>query len=289
MPKRRPPSHPEDDEARLRDLEALLAPRRVVLQDLPIACIAPNPFQARRRFEGIEELADAIRAHGFITRLRVRPAPDAPDHFQLVYGERRLRAALAAGLTVVPCEIAELSDEDMREVGLLENIQRQDLDPLDEARAYQLLVDDHGYNTRKLAARLGKSVGYVHNRLALLRLPAEVKQLILDRPDYAVRTAQRLATLPADERQEVLAQLTPETPRREVSKAIAGRIAAVREDLAEMLAADRRAVAPVLSRWKEVSGTPEGRAALLEHVEWMLYEIEQLTELMQQGPTGVAP
>src|SRR5918998_724506 len=97
---------PEDELARQRDVEALIAPRRLIAQDLPVERIRPNPFQPRRNFEGIEDLAQAIRAQGFTTRLRVRPDPVDQGYFQLAFGERRLRAAQAAGMTEVPAEVA---------------------------------------------------------------------------------------------------------------------------------------------------------------------------------------
>ncbi len=102
-----------------------------VLRDLPLDRIDPNPFQARRSFVAIDELAAAIKQQGFISRLRVRPHAEVPDRFQLVYGERRLRAAIAAGLEHVPVEIVTTSDQQMMEIGLLENVQRADLQPLE--------------------------------------------------------------------------------------------------------------------------------------------------------------
>ncbi|MBC8161560.1 MAG: ParB/RepB/Spo0J family partition protein [Roseiflexaceae bacterium] len=182
-----------------------LAERRVSAQNIPLARISPNPFQARREFAGLEELADAIRAQGFISRLRVRPAPGAPGSFELVYGERRLRAAGLAGLAAVPCDIAEHSDEEMIEIGLAENIQRRDLDPLEEAQAFRSFIDQRGYSIRGLAERIGKAKGYIENRLALLRIPADVQQLVAQRPDTidAAQQIAKLATL--EERQPLIA------------------------------------------------------------------------------------
>jgi ParB family chromosome partitioning protein len=127
---------PEDVEARIREVAAVLAPKRLVIQEVGEERILPNPFQARRIFTGLEDLANAIRVQGFTTRLRVRPDPDRAGFFQLVYGERRLRAARLAGLREIPCEIADHSNDEMIEIGLAENIQRQDLTPLEEAAAY---------------------------------------------------------------------------------------------------------------------------------------------------------
>lgn len=184
----------DDESARAREVEALLDPRRTVVQDLPVARIEPNPYQARTNFDEIEELADAIREQGFTSRLRVRPHPHKEGYFQLVFGERRLRAAKLAGLSHVPCEIAEHSDEELIEIGLAENIQRRDLHPLEEARAFQTFIEERGYSIRRLAQRIGKSKGYLQNRLALLTVPPDVQAMIEARPD-ALRAAQEIGKL----------------------------------------------------------------------------------------------
>ncbi len=182
----------EDDDARRRELEALLVPKRTIPQDIGIERILPNPYQARVTFEGVEELAESIRVQGFVSRLRVRVCPDRPGFFQLVYGERRLRAARLAGLQELPCEVAEHSDEEMIEIGLAENIQRRDLNPMEEARALQTFIEHRGYSIRRLAERIGKDKSYVDDRLALLRAPADIQEMVAQRPD-TVRTARELA------------------------------------------------------------------------------------------------
>jgi ParB family transcriptional regulator, chromosome partitioning protein len=196
------PTH-EDEEARQREVAALLPMRRVVIQDLPVERIAPNPFQARQQFRDLAELSAAIQAQGFITRLRVRPDPEQSGYFQLAYGERRLRAARLAGLTAVPCEIAEHTDDELLEIGLAENIQRRDLEPLDEARAFRLFIDQRNYSIRRLAERIGKDKSYVEDRLALLRTPEDVQRMIEQRPD-ALRIAREIAKLPTPEERRPL-------------------------------------------------------------------------------------
>ncbi len=128
-----------------------LAPRLVVSQDLPLARIRPNPYQARREFADLDDLAEAIRQQGFISRLRVRPDPTEEGYYQLVYGERRLRAAERAELTAIPCDVAPHTDRELIEIGLVENIQRQDLNPLEEARAFQTFIRELDYSIRTLA------------------------------------------------------------------------------------------------------------------------------------------
>jgi ParB family transcriptional regulator, chromosome partitioning protein len=183
--------------------DSRFAAREVRSQNLPVARIHPNPFQARRDFSNLDELADAIRVQGFTTRLRVRPDPSEAGYFQLVYGERRLRAAELTGLAAIPCDIAEHSDEEMIEIGLAENIQRRDLVPLEEAMAFRTLIDQRGYSIRKLAERIGKDKGYVENRLALLNTPEDVRHMVTQRPD-SVRAAREIAKLPDPEDRRAL-------------------------------------------------------------------------------------
>ena len=181
------------------------------LRDLPVDRIDPNPFQARHEFTDIDELANTIRSQGFTSRLRVRPHPDQDGRFQLVYGERRLRAAIAAELTRVPVEILAHSDDQMIEIGLAENIQRQALTPLEEARGLQVLMDRHGYSQRTLADRIGKTAGYVQNRLDLLRAPEDVQRLVAQRPD-SLRAARSIARLPDPvQRRSLIAELLSDT------------------------------------------------------------------------------
>lgn len=188
------PARPEDELARQRDVEALIAPRRTVVQDLPVDRIRPNPFQARRQFDNLEELAGVIKTQGFTSRLRVRPDPSENGYFQLVYGERRLRAARIAELSEVPCEIAEHTDEELIEIGLAENIQRRDLNPMEEAQAFQTFRDERGYSIRKLAEKIGKDKGYIEDRLAILDAPADVQAMVAQRPD-TLRAAREIAKL----------------------------------------------------------------------------------------------
>lgn len=152
-------------------------------QDIPIERIRTNPFQARMKFKDIDELAESMRTHGFTSRLRVRRDPAQPQFFQLVYGERRLRAAHVAGIKSIPCDVTEYSDQQMREIGLTENLQRSDLEPLEEARAFRVAIDEGGYSMRSLAAQIGKSKGYVQGRLDLLRAPEDVQRMVDEHPE----------------------------------------------------------------------------------------------------------
>ena len=173
-------------------------PRTTRSLDIPIARIRPNPFQARRAFDDLHELVATIRTQGFTTRLRVRHDPSDPKYYQLVFGERRLRAAELAGLHEVPCDIAEDSDADLIEKGLSENLQRTDLSPLEEAAGIRDALARLNYSHRQLAEKIGKDKNYVEARLALLRMPEDVQQMVEQRPT-SMRTAREVARLPTPE------------------------------------------------------------------------------------------
>jgi len=146
--------------------------------DLSVDAIGPNPFQPRTRFdeEGLKELADSIRASGVIQPILVRRL--GVGEYQLVAGERRLRAAQMAGLTRIPAIVREYEDREMMELALIENIQREDLNPIDEAKAYQALVEKVGLTHDQLSERVGKQRSSITNSLRLLMLPVEVRDLV---------------------------------------------------------------------------------------------------------------
>ena len=223
--------------------------------DLPIDRIRPNPFQARKTFTDLDQLAQAIAAQGFTTRLRVRPDPTATGFFQLVFGERRWRAAQMVGLTAIPCDIAEHSDDDLVEIGLAENIQRQDLDPLEEARAFQTFIDQRNYSIRRLAERLGKDRGYIENRLALLRLPSDVQQLVEQRPD-SIDAARQIGTLSKpEERAPLIAQvssgeMSAQTVRTIIREQRRSAAPDSQHSVRRRIAADTQIIHAVLQRWE---------------------------------------
>ncbi|GAC1559429.1 MAG: hypothetical protein NVS2B7_33990 [Herpetosiphon sp.] len=174
------------------------ASRRHSPIDLPAERIDPSPFQTRRTFADIPELAATMRVHGFTSRLWVREHPSAQGRYQLAFGERRLRAAREAGIQVIPCEVTQFNDRELLEIGLTENLQRRDLDPLEEAQGLQKFMSEFGYSYRELAERIGKDKGYIENRLRLLRLPVDVQQMVLERPE-TMSAAREVARLPTPE------------------------------------------------------------------------------------------
>ena len=131
--------------------------------------------------ETIDELAASIREHGVLQPILVRP--HGPSRFQLVAGERRWRASKLAGLTTIPALIEEIDDETALEIAIIENLQREDLSPLDEAAMYDRMIREHGYSIRKLAEKLGKDKGYLENRLRLADAPPEIRELVSLRKD----------------------------------------------------------------------------------------------------------
>ncbi|MGO0063914.1 ParB/RepB/Spo0J family partition protein [Brevibacillus fluminis] len=145
--------------------------------EAPVAKIRPNPYQPRREFDAaaLQELAESIKEHGIISPLIVRKSIKG---FELVAGERRLRAAKEAGLAKVPIIVKEYTDQQLMEIALIENLQREDLNPLEEAEAYEKLIQHYSYTQDALAKKLGKSRPHVSNILRLLQLPDKIKQLV---------------------------------------------------------------------------------------------------------------
>ncbi|MGY6633619.1 MAG: ParB/RepB/Spo0J family partition protein [Alkalilacustris sp.] len=145
---------------------------------VPVERLHPNPDQPRRHFatEALSELSASIRAKGVIQPLIVRPIPDRPEHYEIVAGERRWRAAQMAQVHEVPVIVREFTDTEVLEVAIIENIQRADLNALEEAQGYRLLMDRFDHTQERLAAALGKSRSHIANLLRLLQLPEEVQQ-----------------------------------------------------------------------------------------------------------------
>ena len=150
---------------------------------IPIDQISPNPQQPRLAFDvtSLEELAASIREHGVLQPILVRPLGN--NDYQLIAGERRWRATKTAGLTTIPALVEDIDDETALEIAIIENLQREDLSPLDEAAMYDRMVREHGYSVRKLAQKLGKDKGYLENRLRLADAPDDVRQLVSLRKD----------------------------------------------------------------------------------------------------------
>jgi ParB family chromosome partitioning protein len=283
-------ARPEDDLARQQEVEALLAPRRTVVQELAVERIRPNPYQARRAFDGLEELAAAIRQQGFVSRLRVRPHPGEQGYFQLVYGERRLRAAALAGLGAVPVEIAEHSDDELIEIGLAENIQRRDLDPLEEANAFRTLLDQRGYSVRRLAERIGKDKSYVEDRLKLLQAPPDVQAMVGQRPD-SLRAAREIAKVDDPEARAELIQgvvdgsLSTGAVRNAV-KELAAEVSGLRLDATRrVVAGDVQTILGTIRRWNVLLDEhPEAREIVKPALAEVVVALERVAERLRPAP-----
>lgn len=151
------------------------------LRDIPIELIHRNEKQPRWVFpeEEIEELAASIREKGVLQPILVRPAPEMDGHFEIVAGERRWRASQKAGLHALPALVRELNDIQMLEIGVIENVQRTALSPIEEANAYQQLVEIHGRSAAEVADAVGKSRSHVANLIRLLALPEMVRHYLM--------------------------------------------------------------------------------------------------------------
>ncbi len=167
-----------------RGLGALLpgseAPATTGLVEIPVRAILPNPRQPRSQFDEqtLNELADSIREHGLIQPLIV--VRSGEDQYVLIAGERRWRAAQIAGLEAVPVVIKDAAPQQMLEMALVENVQRDDLNPLEEALAFKHLIDEFGLTQEQIAQRVGKSRVAVANTLRLLKLPEPIKARLAD-------------------------------------------------------------------------------------------------------------
>ena len=149
---------------------------------IPIEFLRPNPRNPRRRFNDLEldELASSIRAKGILQPILVRSVTGKPDAFEIIAGERRWRAAQRAGLHDVPVLLLEIDDKEALEIAIIENVQRSDLNPLEEAMGYDSLIAQFDYPQADLAKIVGKSRSHIANTLRLLKLPESVKRLLAE-------------------------------------------------------------------------------------------------------------
>ena len=172
---------------------------------LPLQKIEPNPKQPRRTFdpEALQSLADSIAEHGVVQPLAVRDAGNG--YYQIIAGERRWRAARLAGLTELPVVVLDADDQTVMELALIENLQRQDLNPMEEAEGYRVLMEDYGLTQEQAAARVGKSRPAVANALRLLALPDEVRAMV-EEGTLSAGHARAVLTLSSHRLQKAAAQ-----------------------------------------------------------------------------------
>jgi ParB family chromosome partitioning protein len=222
------------------------------LTQIPVAAITPNPMQPRTAFdaEAMADLAASIAKHGLIQPLIV--TQQGPERYQLIAGERRWQAARMSGLATVPVIIKEATPQEALELALVENIQRADLNPLEEASAFRQLVHEFGLTQEQVAERVGKSRVAVTNTMRLLRLTAEVKQALADgtireghaRALLALPTAEAQVAalkvvdakaLSVRQTEELVRRLLAEPPPSKQREPVSPETQALEEDFREML------------------------------------------------------
>jgi ParB family chromosome partitioning protein len=254
------------------------------LRRMSVERISSNPGQPRRYFdeEALQDLASSIREHGVLQPVLVRPRADG--HYQIVAGERRWRAAKIAGLTEIPVIVEQIDDEAALEIAIIENLQREDISPLEEADMFERMTREHGYSLRKLATKLGKDKGYLENRLRLADAPPEIRELVAVRRDtlshaYELmkvddpRKRRRLAKQVASGelslvklRQRIEGRPKPETePDAEIDSGVEVEVAAVDR-------VEREVVAVPIQRDFVATGELTIDAAS-EHLSWAVAEL----------------
>ena len=166
-----------------RGLSSLLGDtqKKVVTNKIPIKDLSRNKFQPRKNFskESLEELTNSIREQGVIQPIIVRPDKTNEGKYEIIAGERRWLASQNAGLHEIPVVLLDVDDNKSLEFAIVENVQRQDLNPIEEAKSYQRLINDFNYNQEKLSKFIGKSRSYIANSLRLLGLPEEVLAMLV--------------------------------------------------------------------------------------------------------------
>ncbi|HEY3696075.1 ParB/RepB/Spo0J family partition protein [Phenylobacterium sp.] len=224
--------------------------------ETPIELIQPNPDQPRRSFPEaeIEELAQSIREKGVLQPILLRPAPRAPGRFEIVVGERRWRAAQRAGLVAVPAVVRELDDLQVLEIAIVENVQREDLNALEEAMAYKALLERFGRTQEAVARAVSKSRSHVANTLRLLQLPPAVQDHVaagrlsagharaIAASENAAALAERIVAAGLSVREaETMARADKGAPRKAAARKAGSKDAdtlALEHDLAEVLGLD---------------------------------------------------
>ena len=164
------------------DISILTGMERVVVKQIPLAEIGANPDQPRKTFSDNEltDLAASIREKGVLQPILLRATPAGAHSYEIVAGERRFRAAKIAGLTQIPALVKNLSDENAMEIALIENVQRENLNPIEEGAAYKNLMQACGYTLNDVSRLIGKSESYIRNMMRIDALPDSVKEMVAD-------------------------------------------------------------------------------------------------------------
>jgi ParB family chromosome partitioning protein len=276
-----------------KGLSALLRDREPTAEsdqrEIDVDLLEPNRFQPRQVFQEdkLEELAQSIRAHGFIQPIVVRRAG---ERYQIIAGERRWRAAQRLGLSRVPVAIKSISDESLLEVSLIENIQRENLNPIEEAKAYHRLSQEFDLTQEQVAQRTGKDRSTVTNFLRLLKLPKEVQQMVLD-DELSMGHARAILAMEGVDEQRGLAEQTIKLAWsvRQVEKVIAARKTPVRPKQMKRGDPNVRAATETLERslGTRVRIVEKGKKGKIEIEYYSQEELQRLYERLVNQPDEV--
>ena len=171
-----------EEMGQIPDISVLTGTERVVVKPIPLIQISPNPDQPRKTFDQQElnDLAESIKEKGVLVPIILRSVQNKPYLYEIVAGERRYRAAQLAGLSEIPALVKSLDDKNAMEIALIENVQRENLNPIEEALGYKNLMEKCGYSLEEVSKLIGKSVSYIRNLMRINSLPDSVKQLIIE-------------------------------------------------------------------------------------------------------------
>lgn len=171
-----------EEMGQIPDISVLTGGERVVIKPIPLVQISPNPDQPRKTFDEqeLQDLSDSIKKQGVLVPIILRSVQNKPYLYEIVAGERRFRAAQMANLSEIPAIVKNLSDKNAMEIALIENVQRENLNPVEEAQGYQNLMEKCHYELADVSKLIGKSESYIRNLMRINALPESVKQLIKD-------------------------------------------------------------------------------------------------------------
>jgi ParB family transcriptional regulator, chromosome partitioning protein len=274
--------------ALLKDQESTAEPDQ---RELDVDLLEPNRFQPRQVFSEprLEELAQSIRTHGFIQPIVVRRAG---DRYQIIAGERRWRAAQRLGLSRVPVAVKSISDVDLLEVSLIENIQRENLNPIEEAKAYHRLSHEFGLTQEQVAQRTGKDRSTVTNFLRLLKLPKDVQQMVLE-DRLSMGHARAVLGLEGADEQRAIAEKTVEFgwSVRQVEKVIAASKAPDQPKKTKRVDPNVRAATETLERslGTRVRIVERGKKGRIEIEYHSQEELQRLYERLVNGRDDLDP
>lgn len=177
------------------------------IKKIPISVIKPNPYQPRKQFDpkALEELSQSIKTYGIIQPINVRKIDE--DNYELIAGERRLRASKLADMKEIPAIVVEYRDKDSAVIAMMENLQREDLNFIEEAYGYNSLILEHGFTQKEVAEKIGKSQSTIANKLRVLKLPVDIQETLIQE-NLTERHGRVLLKLPNDDlKREVLSKV----------------------------------------------------------------------------------